>query len=263
MKSYMASRRLCRFPGSRKADTCTVFSKACSDAAGCSSRKARRPRTILLARVPQGFCTVAQMANGRLLAEAKNLRFRGVAKIPLSRLSFPKQRTLSERNVSRLLRVFQLEGCKRYYEKNYVDITVDAQQLEAVIARTGTEPNRQAPTDWDAVPTLDLECHALQGQHRIAAAARFLDPNDRWWTAKIHTNGVYARKSRVPPLTELQTSQQSTSTNSRRSTVMNKRSLTARSFERSDNTNENLMKMARTDGGRASASPSARNYGKC
>ena len=121
----------------------------------------------------------------------KNLRYRGLARVDLACLSFDEDplsapRESSKRNVARLLKIFQLEGCKRFDEKTFVDALVDVEWLPDRAITLSKEP----PLDWNKVPRLQLHVACLNGQNRVAAAKQFLDANDQWWVVKLYTNGA-------------------------------------------------------------------------
>lgn len=119
-------------------------------------------------------------------ASAKQRQFRGLARVRLSDLQFDANNTISPQNVSRLSKIFQIEGCQRLDERNYIDVVVTDNQISA--ARPECFQN-VPPQAWQSTPILGigpLEC--LTGQHRVRAAERYLDANDQWWIARVYAN---------------------------------------------------------------------------
>lgn len=128
------------------------------------------------------------------IKKTRNRQFRGLARLDLEVLDFgdvlgeAKHRPLSPRNVTRLRKVFELEGCNRYDEANYISAFVHPARLDGL---TITGPS-QYPVDVAEIPrvTFGQPVRCLNGLHRIRAAQEHLDPNDRWWTVKLYTEGT-------------------------------------------------------------------------
>jgi hypothetical protein len=125
--------------------------------------------------------------------------FAGIARIHLEQLSFDtalrrEHRTLSEKAVTRLQSVFDLEGCRRLEEDNYVEGLISRECLESAITQAGTnlesfkKSSNRPPHDVDDVLCLEINrsIQCLNGMHRIFAARRHLDNNDRWWVVKLY-----------------------------------------------------------------------------
>ncbi|KAF2028953.1 hypothetical protein EK21DRAFT_68608 [Setomelanomma holmii] len=115
--------------------------------------------------------------------------FAGIARIDLGKLSFEtalrkEHRTLSEKAVTRLQSVFELEGCRRLEEDNYV---------EGLISRD------RPPQDVDDVLRLEVDnsIQCLNGMHRIFAARKHLDNNDRWWVVKLYVEESFLNDLRT------------------------------------------------------------------
>jgi len=127
------------------------------------------------------------------ISHARHLTFREFARVSLDDLSFghDSARSIDERNVFRLRKIFEIEGCQRSDGHNFIDATA------AGNAATSFEPEQlplfKIPADnWCTVPLLKLGAIAcLNGQHRIEAAKRYLAPNDRWWIVRIFVDGQY------------------------------------------------------------------------
>ncbi len=125
------------------------------------------------------------------------LCFHGFARVELPVLKFGtstdsgSHRPVSERNVSRLVRIFKTEGCHRSDPNNFIKAVVDANVLLRLSEsqQQGTISKEQ-PEHWSARPLLpvsSVEC--LDGLHRVKAADQFLDNNDKWWVVALYSEG--------------------------------------------------------------------------
>lgn len=129
--------------------------------------------------------------------ENKSSGFRGSARIHLKHLQFkePKDLSLSlhldPKNVARLVKIFELEGCLRIEEEHRIPATINETVLQMVLSSssltnaelltTGVPPELQLPQ------YTRLNC--LHGRHRIAAAQQILLPGNKWWTVDLYTEG--------------------------------------------------------------------------
>jgi hypothetical protein len=126
--------------------------------------------------------------------------FKGFARVNLSALNFShplsaRHRRVSEKKVSRLLRIFRAEGCNRDDEKHFVTGVVRDEQLGGAVRSGGCLRDVPAET-WENVPVLRVESVAcLNGWHRISAAKEYLTGGDRWWVIRIYTEGNSASHS--------------------------------------------------------------------
>ena len=123
----------------------------------------------------------------------------GVARIDLDKLHFDEaipngHREKSKKIQAKLLNVFELEGCQRTEQEHFVDALITRQCLsDALVAHGKTietfreSCNLSHKTLRDVIwlkPIESLRC--LNGLHRIAAAKRFLNKNDKWWTVRLY-----------------------------------------------------------------------------
>ncbi|KAL1629899.1 hypothetical protein SLS56_005169 [Neofusicoccum ribis] len=130
---------------------------------------------------------------------------KGVAKVPIDALKFDHDlfvqhhRPVSEKIVERLRGIFRREGCLRDDTGNWIDALVDAPHLEYILSKNGL---READLRSDAgrFPLLELNrVDCLQGVHRVLAASKLLNPNDRWWTVRLYSKGAHiVPEMRVP-----------------------------------------------------------------
>lgn len=124
------------------------------------------------------------------MSNARQLAFRGFARVNLDDLSFvhDSHRGLDERNVARLGKIFDLEGCQRFHEHNFVDVVIEQNSLDTLQRRCLAQ---QPVDDWTAVPLLSLgQLECLSGRHRIEAAKTHLAPNEQWWIVRLFVNGM-------------------------------------------------------------------------
>lgn len=131
--------------------------------------------------------------------ENRSSSFRGSARIHLKHLLFeePKGVSLSlhldSKNVARLVKVFELEGCLRLEEEHRVPAVINEAILQEALSSssltnadlltTGVPPELQLPQ------FTRLNC--LHGRHRIAAAQQTLLPGNKWWTVDLYTEGPF------------------------------------------------------------------------
>lgn len=128
------------------------------------------------------------------LAEERTSKYRGTASIRLETLHFPSKdvRELDEKNVDRLIELFQKEGgCRRLEPQNHIPALVNPQQLEAALQASGVSTERLLADSYPELnfpPNYQLWC--LHGRHRIQAAARVLPLNDRRWVVDLYHKGM-------------------------------------------------------------------------
>ncbi|KAI9750727.1 MAG: hypothetical protein M4579_006344 [Chaenotheca gracillima] len=130
--------------------------------------------------------------------------YRGTVRIAISQTRFDHsrvdaQRTVSEKNVSRLLQIFKLEGCLRLDAENHVCAIIDEKSLTRALSDSHlTLETILQRHDDGSFPFLNIhepiEC--LYGQHRIQAGKKFLDDNDQWWTVKLFDSGLKRKAAR-------------------------------------------------------------------
>ncbi|KAI9853592.1 MAG: hypothetical protein M1824_001085 [Vezdaea acicularis] len=147
----------------------------------------------------------------------KSENFRGAARIRFANLDFWNtersdgppgrlHRSLSPAIVSRLRRVFELEGCLRLDSENYISAILDQVSLDAILSASHiSAQDLLLPRDNGIPPLLDvpLSCkiQCLSGQHRIAAAKEILGENEEesWWTVSL-----YVSELPIPTLLHIQ-----------------------------------------------------------
>jgi hypothetical protein len=125
--------------------------------------------------------------------------FFGIARIDLDRLTFGdavsnERRIGSKKIQAKLLDVFELEGCQRMEQENFIDALISRESLIEALSYHGTTIESFKDTCSMPYGSLDsllrlrpnqaLQC--LNGLQRVAVARRFLDKNDRWWTVRLY-----------------------------------------------------------------------------
>lgn len=120
----------------------------------------------------------------------KSRCFLGFARINFSQLSFRDSmrrdhREESRKATARLLRVFQLEGCKRFEIENFIDAVIPLEAFEATIAPVEASVFQDASNVRPLRPHFPVECQ--NGLHRISAAKDYLPFNDRWWIVRLYS----------------------------------------------------------------------------
>ncbi|EDU46063.1 conserved hypothetical protein [Pyrenophora tritici-repentis Pt-1C-BFP] len=131
-------------------------------------------------------------------AATRSTCFRGVARVPLHALNFQnrlvldKHRELSEENVRRLQNIYEQVGCNRLEEENVINAVIADEDLVAELSSQGKSIedfcNLQWPQDALDLPLEYVDC--LSGMHRIEAARRFLDENDKWWVVRLFSHNT-------------------------------------------------------------------------
>jgi hypothetical protein len=129
--------------------------------------------------------------------------YRGIARVSLGSLNFrhslvqDKHRATVEENVLRLEKVFEHNGCLRLQEEHVIDAVVRDEELVAALTKISIAEkdfrSLQWPQDAPLLELLDVQC--LSGLHRIEAAHRFLDDNDKWWVVRLFSYGTYPTRA--------------------------------------------------------------------
>lgn len=124
--------------------------------------------------------------------------YRGRAKLRLGNIRFeaphlPGSRCLDEKNVHRLINIFDAEGCHRLDVEHSIPVLLDANVLTHALQSSNLE-QRDLLDARHVPPELilsDDQCVvALHGQHRIEAARQYFHDHDRWWVADLYTSDL-------------------------------------------------------------------------
>lgn len=83
--------------------------------------------------------------------------------------------------VDSIIHRFEQEGCRRLDPLTWIPCEVAATDLQQLV-----EPSLSAGYFQDLQVSEGVNLHCFQGQHRIAAALQWLDPNDHWWNFEIY-----------------------------------------------------------------------------
>lgn len=137
------------------------------------------------------------------VSSARQLAFRGFVRVNLDDLSFvhDSHRGLDERNVTRICKIFELEGCQRLDEHHFVDVVLDQDQV------LGEHHVTERPIpQWQTLPLVACgKLNCLTGRHRVQAAKVHLPPNERWWIARVFSKGIVLVKASELVLTVFET----------------------------------------------------------
>ncbi|KAK6432442.1 hypothetical protein LTR95_011390 [Oleoguttula sp. CCFEE 5521] len=118
---------------------------------------------------------------------------RGLVRVSLRALVFEdnRHRSLSEANVTRLQRIYDVEGCQRHDPNNFIDIILDREDADHVYSAAYVRAPSSTELKWSSVPHFPIDrVTCLTGLHRIRAAERYLAPNDEWWIARLLTSAT-------------------------------------------------------------------------
>ncbi|KAL6722255.1 structural constituent of cuticle [Lecanora helva] len=122
------------------------------------------------------------------MSQERNRAFCGSIKYPLHRLRFEDKnpRQLDASNVERLVRVFELEGCRRLDNSNHVPAVVSRDSLVTICASVPGGETRLKSHDEEP-PLLDTPTQLiyLHGRHRLETAKRTLSANEKWWVIDL------------------------------------------------------------------------------
>ena len=132
--------------------------------------------------------------------EKKFSSFRGSARIHLKHLHFeePSDKSMSlhldPKNVARIIKIFELEGCLRMEEEHRIPAIIEDGLLQEALrlsSLTNTAlVSARVPPELQLPQSIKLNC--LHGRHRIAAAQEFLLPGNKWWTVDLYSGGSSA-----------------------------------------------------------------------
>jgi Protein of unknown function (DUF3723) len=136
--------------------------------------------------------------NERRLFESKRAHFKGSAKVPLDLLQSyaPSTFTFDAKNVARLIKIFEQEGCYRLNPDHHVPVTISRQSFEQALRDAGIDQHTLLTNDDP--PLIQPEgVTVLHGRHRLNAAQTHLYPNEQWWVVDFYDDGecVIARLS--------------------------------------------------------------------
>ena len=120
----------------------------------------------------------------------KSRTFCGSVKVPINKLQYetiPKNpRQFDDKNVARLLKVFEEEGCVRLEPEHYVPVLISRNALpQGFRAGNISDVILQEPQFFTPEHPLTY----LHGRHRLEAAKKYLAANDKWWVVNLYADG--------------------------------------------------------------------------
>ncbi|PGG99690.1 hypothetical protein AJ80_09304 [Polytolypa hystricis UAMH7299] len=129
------------------------------------------------------------------LATERRLKFQGTAKVNLDDIYFDSQssRQLDQKNIDRLCRIFQEEGCQNLSLAHHVPAVVCRNHLAAALGRANSSAHALLTAPESDPPLLRFQPGQLQGlhgRHRIAAGLQRLSPTHRWWAVDIYLDDL-------------------------------------------------------------------------
>jgi len=131
------------------------------------------------------------------LAKDRLKCYRGIARVSLDSLCFKhslvrkKHREISQQHVLHLVEVFERNGCLRLHEEHIIDAVVRDEDLNEALSREEISKEIFRDVQWaQHAPVLNIHnVKCLSGMHRIEAAQRYLDDNDKWWIVRFYSDG--------------------------------------------------------------------------
>ena len=124
------------------------------------------------------------------LARERREKYRGTAKINLDQIVVHCE--IDPKNVQRLSRVFEKEGCRRLDIRNHVTALVSELHLEAALKSAKVDAPMLMTVLPDEYPLLQFlpgQVRCLHGHHRLKAGERILAPGEQWWTVDLYLDG--------------------------------------------------------------------------
>ena len=124
----------------------------------------------------------------------KSRTFCGSVKVPINKLQYERTtenpRQFDGKNVTRLLRIFEEEGCVRLEPEHYVPVLISRDALPPVLrSRNLGDVVLEEPQFFEP----DQPLTYLHGRHRLEAAKKYLAANDRWWVVNLYADGKNSR----------------------------------------------------------------------
>ena len=130
----------------------------------------------------------------RLVAE-RLVKYTGTARVKLEFLHFPNEpRELNLKNVERLKKCFQTEGCYRLVLENRIPAIIDASQLNDALQASGILATELLSHPKEGYPELKFpagyQLTCLHGRHRIQAGREVLARRNAWWAVDLYLAGM-------------------------------------------------------------------------
>lgn len=91
---------------------------------------------------------------------------------------------LNHSRVKNIIHRFNHEGCRRLDPLTWIPCEVSKSVLQSLLTVDSRNLRIDLPTDLKLPEGFALHC--LQGQHRVAAAVEWLEPNDLWWNLILY-----------------------------------------------------------------------------
>ena len=102
-------------------------------------------------------------------------------------------RPLDPKNVARLVKIFNLEGCFRWESEHYVPALINPKALyKALTAANRTAEDLFAVTEEPVSLELSDSLICLHKRHCLEAAKQYLETKDKWWVVDLYLNGMFS-----------------------------------------------------------------------
>jgi len=131
------------------------------------------------------------------LCTERNRAYKGRAKVQIRWLSFDDwvrgTRPLDPKNVARLVKIFNLEGCFRREPEHYVPALISPKALDVALTQANCNAGELfAVTEEPVSLELSNSLICLHGRHRLEAAKQYLDTEDKWWVVDLYSDGLFS-----------------------------------------------------------------------
>lgn len=122
----------------------------------------------------------------KLLLSARQSSLKCTAIVRMKAIKFLNNdqyaRDLDRKNIERIKRIFDTEGCFRLDRSNSIPVLADEDVFRQTINKAGLGPGVGPYLNLDFG---DDELLCLHGRHRLLAAYEYLPPMDQFWVVDI------------------------------------------------------------------------------
>ena len=127
--------------------------------------------------------------------------YQGRTKVPIHILLFESDNQmgshpLDPKNVTRLLRIFQLEECFHLESEHHVSVLINIQVLNTVLSDARLQSEDLMICENPSKLNINISLFCLHEKHWLKAANEFLDPHDKWWVIDLYLDGLSSKNQK-------------------------------------------------------------------
>ena len=128
------------------------------------------------------------------VATESNEKYQGTARVNLKHISPHTEicRSLDLKNVTRLCKIFNREGCQPLEIANHITAVVSSRDFDTALRKSRVSKVQLMTTHSNQYPFLRFspgQVKCLHGQHRLKAGEEFLSEYDQWWAVDLYLDG--------------------------------------------------------------------------